>query len=297
MALKNISVKFQYYRPYCFSRTDGSAKELVFDFEDWINAIDKIDLSDRTRENQGNTARLEQWNYIPEHGMYGLRFMRMRSDQIPYLVREGDVAEPLDLEDDEYIGEDLTALFHAQLNVLMIQINRNSLTINALTHYLNDIFADVDVDIILQKIGRKDIDFRNIKKDRYSKLELGIDLPKQQAPKSNFLTGPTIESAINMFGKYNGRALRIGISMEHAKEGLSNKAVEDLLKEIQENRDIVKTAKLSCADEGDKTEVLDLLELTMCDYIRYQVEARTSLGFRYAVEEMIPVFERRIPQF
>ena len=43
--------------------------------------------------------------------LWKLWFLKLRDTNIPFKVKSNDVAEPISLDDDEYIGEDLLMIY------------------------------------------------------------------------------------------------------------------------------------------------------------------------------------------
>lgn len=64
--------------------------------------------------------------------MWSFRFMKLREDNIPSIVRENQEAEAIKLDPDEYIGEGLHMLYDNETGIVMLQVNRFSLGLKRL---------------------------------------------------------------------------------------------------------------------------------------------------------------------
>ena len=130
------SVKFLYFRPYLFDETTNVKDP--FNFAEWIvnykkagKILEKVDLKD------GFSARVEEHIYDDIKDLHGVCFVRMRGENLPSKVAEGRAQEDLDLEEDEYIGEDMYILYDRKSNVFMMQVNRIAMTITRIAEFIN----------------------------------------------------------------------------------------------------------------------------------------------------------------
>ena len=88
--------------------------------------------------------------------------MKLRDTNIPSIVKKEEEAKPLELEDDEYIGEDLVMIYDPKNQVAMIQSNRFAFSKGKLEKYLNKIWGVDEQKIVLLHISKK-IDVAKIK--------------------------------------------------------------------------------------------------------------------------------------
>ncbi len=127
-------VNFCYFRPYLF---DGKGEKEPFNFAEWIINFEKENRIYKTIELNNFTARVDGHKYDTKNDLHGVCFVKMRDDNFPSRVAEGRAQEDLDLEDGEYIGEDMYILYDRNENIFMMQINRMSLTITRIMEFIN----------------------------------------------------------------------------------------------------------------------------------------------------------------
>lgn len=59
-------------------------------------------------------VRIDEIKYDENNDLWALRLMKLRDDNIPSKVKEDEIAEPINLEADEYIGEDMSILYEKE---------------------------------------------------------------------------------------------------------------------------------------------------------------------------------------
>ncbi len=129
------TIKFQYFRT-CLQR--GESQE-VYDFNHWIQkAISVSSYADRVRELSSCKYRVEnilRLNKI-RNSFIAIRFMKLDEYAIPNISTDL-ASSPMELEDDEYVGLDVNAIYDEELKLILVQKNRGSLTIPLLEDYIN----------------------------------------------------------------------------------------------------------------------------------------------------------------
>ncbi|WP_049775606.1 DUF6731 family protein [Caldicellulosiruptor kronotskyensis] len=152
-------VKFEYFE--VVSRKKNQSPETPdepFDLTRWINIADGYSLEARTFDYSDERVRLERMKYFDDTNLWLLNFLRLRETDIPLRGKIDQEAEPIELDDDEFIGEDVSMLYDPELNVVMLQRNIRSLGATGIEKYLNLLWASngEQEEKIYQKIKQED---------------------------------------------------------------------------------------------------------------------------------------------
>lgn len=284
------TVKFIYYT-VCMAHYDDDGNRTDperFDFESWIYKADELSLEQKTIEFDGIKARLEECVGDKSRGIWKFRFMKLRDTNIPSIVKEEEEAKPIELEDDEYIGEDLLIIYDKSNQVMMMQCNRFALGRGKLEKYLNRVWNVKEDCIILCPIS-KTIDARKLKKKKYKRLLLRFEnlhpIEKSHRPFSQI---------VNSYYEMGGITGEVIISLGRGRRnfGLNQEKVPQMLEDIYENQDILSDAALKVKDDDDDSvDIINLFDNALCSYIDFRLEKRTVLDFGYATNLMIDVYE------
>lgn len=178
MSNKRI-VKFLYFRPYLFDETTDDKEP--FNFAEWIaeykedgKILNKVDLKD------GFSARVEECMYDDKKDLWCVCFVRMRGENLPSKVAEGRAQEDLDLEEDEYIGEDMYILYDRKSNVFMMQVNRIAMTITRITEFINKTRLQDGKYVTFSPITNI-VSFNEMKRKKQEQLKYHVKIFKIQA--------------------------------------------------------------------------------------------------------------------
>lgn len=280
------TIKFLYYT-VCISKLEecGRTDPVHFDFESWIYKADELSIEKKTVEFDGIKIRLEKFVGDKNSGIWKLRFMKLRDTNIPSLVKEVEEAKPLELEDDEYIGEDLLMIYDSDNQVAMLQCNRFALGKGKLEKYLTRIWDVENENIILCPIS-KPVDARKLKKKNYRRLMLRFE--NIHSIEDNHRPFGKIVNSYNEMGGITGEVI---ISLGRSKKGesgLSQEQVPEMMNDIYENQDMISAAVLKVKDDDStEVEVVNLFDNSLNSYVDFKLEKRTALDFDYATRLMV----------
>ncbi len=226
--------------------------------------------------------------YDEKNKYWHLNFVKLRETNIPNMAKTNSEAEPILLDDDEYIGEDVNALYDDDLNVLVVQRNKYSLNFDAIEYYINEIWkSDENLEIFLRPILPQDI-FDSIRnKGTYRKVNVKFDSVRY----SHFdgKESSIMKKIFNAVGKYRCMGAEIVITMGYNKNDyLDNATVTETIDDIRNNKSIISKAEISYKDEIDnKTEILDLFADKRHDFIMLTIEKRESILAGYVFSKMV----------
>ena len=291
MANREIKLKFYYYVPWVHNvETDESTE---FDFQRWLAKTFELSYEDQIRVNHGIKARLDICEVISGSECWFFRFLRLREDNLPFMVKQDAKAEDFALDDGEYVAEGINTIYDAKRSQFMIQVNRNSLGLSALQNYLTDIWNVENEKIILKPII-KEIDLKKFRKGVYRRIEIGFaNIPDEIG------TRPTsfLHNIFQSFSAVRCTTITFGLGPSNRKSSLENGSVNALLHDIHDNTDVVRRAILKCSDDEDeKSEVINLLNCVEEDVIRFTYPSRKSIAYEFLRDEMYQVYKVRASQ-
>ena len=292
MAYKR-TIKFSYYTVCSVNEKEGTDPKR-FDFEAWIEKAEKLNVEQKEIEFDGTIARLECLEGDSANHIWKIRFLKLRDTNIPSIVKKEEEAKPLELEDDEYIGEDLVMIYDPKNQVAMIQSNRFAFSKGKLEKYLNKICGVDEQKIVLLHISKK-IDVAKIKgkQSRSLILRLANVHPIEE-------TDRPLSKIINAYATMGGKAGNVAFTLGRGsgkKAGLDGVQVPIMLDDIYDNQDIVDDAILKIRDDDTNSiDIVDLFDFSLHEYIEYKLEKRTTLEFDYATRQMIEKYKDRKPE-
>ena len=277
-----------YYHTVKKERKDGSGESEDFNLADWlINQTEDPGCQTIICLKDCN-IRLETIERDDCNGdqFYFARVYKVRDTNIPAKLKEGQAAEPISLEDDEYIGEDLNLLYDYQLGVCMMQRNRMSIGISRLSEWAGK--SEPEHIVVFRPIGDIcDVSRFRSKKIRSFEVSLG---------NVNNLNGTSLSDMIGGILNLGGVSVRISISAGRKKDAqLVHNDMLNIIENVDFNRDSVVSAKVKIKDDDDSpAEVVDLIDDMMNDIITFDIERKSTLDFRVAKEKMLEKYiERR----
>lgn len=277
-------IKFSYYTVCVVNDKEGSDPKR-FDFEAWINKAVSLDIEKKEVEVEGLVARMEECEGDIQTRIWKIRFMKLRDTNIPSIVKKSEEAKPIELKDDEYIGEDLLMIYDSKNQVAMLQCNRLAMTKGRLEKYLNKVWANSEERIVLIHISKM-VNAAQLKKKNFRHLEIRLaNIRKIENTKRPF------SRIVNSYYDLGCKAGIISLSLgrgKQKKEGLSQEQIPIMLDDIYENIDIVSDAVLKVKDDdATAVDIVDLLNNTLQEYIDFKLEKRAPLEFEYATRVMM----------
>lgn len=287
------NVRFQYFQiRYCAVSQEGKrvGKSELYDLVNWITKVKKDNLEKKSIDLAGVKARIECCKYEKTLGVWAIRFMRLRDTNIPSKVKENQDAEIIELEDDEYIGEDVTMIYEKKSGIAMIQCNRFSLGISKIEELLWKTYGDTNIFISIDPIlDRNAKTYSN--KNYYKTFE--ISFANVQKWKNSEGIGYAFSSLMNLIKKFDGYTGKISIGLGHSRvDTLSQNEAVMFIRDLQENKEFIKSAKVKwqkndgTGDDNNEVELVDLFENIFQDIIQFTLKSKEALDFNIVVAEM-----------
>lgn len=260
----------------------------VFDFPDWLsrqNEEGNLKKNyDVNNEFQGNLESIAR-NEVNE-SLYYARFYKLR-DIVPAKVKDGTGAESIELDEDEYIGEDVCLLYDDSNGVCMLQKNRFSLSYLKLSDWLS-LSCEKGYRVRLRPINDSNI-FDKLSDKNIRSFD--VSFANLYFNDNNY----TLNKLIRTMQYFNGSKANIRISVGREKHRrLDKDAVGSLLQELRRNKDVFSKAKVTLSDENDSNiEVLDLFDAIMSSTINFTIRDKEILDFETAVKRMTDAYENK----
>ena len=266
-------VKFLYFKPCLFDIRTLKNKG-AFNFAEWIVEYKERGKILKSVDLNGFIARVEEYKYDDEKDLHGVCFVHMRGENLPSKAGEGRAQEDLDLEEDEYIGEDMYILYDRKTNIFMMQINRMAMTIMRIAEFVN-MTREYDG----YKVGfipvTRQIAEKEIKRKKVRTIELSCE-SVQQPEKIKSKTLKRICDTTRDIG-CNTYAMRFSVGRwRHAE--LSPEESQKMIGDIINRTINVNTAKVSwCDNITGEIEYVDLAENKLMSKLEFKVGRKERL--------------------
>lgn len=269
-----------------------------FKFENWANGIyDEKMLQKRITFNDA-VAQIEEIDYKSNDSIWGLRVFKLRNTNIPAKVSEDHNAKPVDLDPEEYIGEDLFMIYDENTGVAMIQQNRLAFGISRLEEFFTNTYrkyADKDYEgrIEIQPIA--DLDrMSKIGKGKFRQIEISFANLDRFDSK-----GGSLYSIMHLINRMSGKTgvIKIGVGNTRSKDATLNETtVRQIASELTEEstKRFIRSAKVRLKEEEDSdVEIVDLFEENCHDYIELNIRERDLLNYDETTSKMIQYYNKR----
>ena len=282
------------YFSVVIARKDGNGQDKYFDLEQIINKVNSMQMDDRIITYYQEKSRLEKMKYENSTGYWYLNFTRLRQTKLPLRAKLKQEAEAINLDEDEYIGEAVTALYDKTNHIIALQRNRDSLSVTGIEYYLTKLYDQEEYGIYLRPIIDTNVD-KKLKNARvYRKISLRFDT---NTKKRKIIPNNTSLSRLSdIFNQYNSNIATITLSLGRGniRGSLDGSSVTDMLSEIKNSKDFVVGAELSVKyNEIDPVDTIDLFTMKYFDVIKMKVEKRETIPYLEIAEEICKKYNIR----
>lgn len=247
-------VQFDFFTPYFIEKNaDNRDSEKILDLNRIFSSLEserkyvfKISGDDYVLQRY---ERDSQYTYI-----WKIQILRVRDTSIPGVYDERDSSyEFMRLEDGKSFAESTTVLYDSQTYLFMMQRNKFAVSVENCQYFLAEL-CQCGVSL---KVRTPQNIFRKIKKDsRYKKIVLTADTKELNADNKNGSLG----QILNMFSKYNGRVVKIEISVDRMRDRELNSAeLVELIGDAYVFPGIKKLQVRGAAPEDIEFDTIDLL--------------------------------------
>lgn len=301
----NRRIKFRYYTitARVLDHEGNLKKEGKINFKELKKYIDDNEKIYEKIKLKDVEARIEHFEFDnKKHNIWKVMLMRLRFDQVPNKAKDSCKAEVITLEEDEYIGEDVSFIYDQDTGIAMIQNNRFSLSYIKIQELLNNIYGDDKFEIIIRPIlnlERIDLTGKSTKK-----LEVSYAMTEESQISGQYGISNILKNFRSIGGMSGNVTLGVGRTKKRVKnrEGKEEKVerelyfdeVVNLIEDVELNKDIINYARIQYKDDtNSEVNLLDLFDNEFNDYIIFKVKPRTNIGFRYITDNMIKIYNKR----
>lgn len=282
-------IRFEYYRIVYRKISDAdSTPDRLFDILPWVEKIKGMELKDRALEVQGEKSRMDNSKVDLESSYHFLHFLRLREASNIQKAKLDGVLKPVDIDDDEYLGEEIAVLIDAPNSIFMTQRNKYSLGPAGLEKYLNQIWGSEDETIYLRPILVRD----PIKVAKKSGVYKKFDVKIAEANADKLLAKDTkLAGFIRAFKEYEAPYIRISMSTGHFRsEELGTETVNQVIDEVQSFPELFSDVKVGIINDTSKVEILDLLNNKMTNFYRVRSEKGLTLNHEKLWDVMFSIY-------
>lgn len=278
-------IKFDFCQIYKKTKRKKEPYKL-YDIENLINEISTRELERKEIDiYDGCKIRVENFDFNKKYCVWSLRIMRMRDTNYPYVLKPDEEAKPLEIGDDEYLGEDMTMLFDVWNNVAMIQRNRYALGFKNLQKAFAKIINDESALFEIRPISRE-VDISKIKKDYFKSVEIKFANVKIR---SKDAVGGALGSIIKTYNQLGGHGGGFMVNLgKSGKKSLAKEPTQKFLQEIVENQDLLNSAILRAKNaEDEDIDIYNLFANVYSVFIPFQLAEKMPLDYSYCVKKML----------
>lgn len=263
----------------------NNRKQSNFDFRDWINKADEIGIEGRVFPHYTEKARLEHIFF--EKDLWCLSFDRLRDTNLPIKTKLYEESTDIEIDEDEYIGDKVAMLYDPTNHIVILQRNRNSLSLSGIQQYINKLWNNErDLLIQLNPILEVDPFIRAGNKQTYKKMKVKLADMLDQSLVAN--ENKPFKKICDLLTGYSGMTAEIVISMGQTRgKYLDDEMVKETMEILKDNENLVKGAEISYKGDDDKTEVVDLFNNKVFDIISVDLETRRTIPIEEIRDKMI----------
>lgn len=288
-------IRFQYYQiRYVMEEEASKGKYRIFNMERWAQMMDDENMIQRSIAFNDAIARLDNIEFFQYSRLWGIKLMKLRDTNIPSKVKEYEDAELIELESNEYIGEDLFLLYDPETGIAMIQQNRYALGISRVEEFFRETYSRLSgkkVSVNIEPVCQRN-DIKRLRKSKYRYLELSfanIDKYKDSDGKSSLAR--IMQPFKDLYG-INGT---IKISLGHTKTDTLNRSeIQELIEAVNSNKRFIRSAKLKIKEDDDAdVELIDLFSEVLYDIIPFDLKVRGGLEYNTTMSIMQTYFQKK----
>lgn len=291
-------VRFDYFQIWCrkLDKEGNFRYEEIFDLENILIKAQAIDIADRKYNFAGENAILQTIDKVHKinknRSIWGLQFIRVRVNDLPGIVKPDGTFEYMDLPDDEYMGEEVTALYDSELSIIAIQRNRDSLSPSGIETYFKLVYPIED--IFLKPIITPD-QYASLKnKKNFRALDISFANLRNSQLTTRKKSLLSLFKPIDDFDPINAE-FRFTMGQFKKAVGLTEKSVIDALKELNGQKEVTKLEVTVIEDDGN-SKVYNLIEDRVFSSITLPYSRAEGIVYSRLIDSILPVYFNKRPE-
>lgn len=278
-------------------------KQVRFYFHKVVHEGEQIDLSTvfdevalRYRDNPDRyTFQLSDDKYKLERlarpndmePYYHLVVEELRDFNFPSKTRLNGQSQDLGLEEDEFLGEKMSALYDSENALFMLQVNRNSISTNKFEFFLSALLdklnykCDVRLPVIIQsdaeRVARSFIGYKHV----------AIKMGQDTNPTDNFDLISIIQNAISSDKDSSLFDVEISLTAKKDKNKNGEYLPDSIVREVMSiDRNGVKKLHVRGRNYDERLETVDLISNKLTEVIHFQYDNNRTLNPDSVFSEM-----------
>lgn len=276
MVVKKI--KFSYYNIYL----SQNGEKTTLDWEKFLNGFPSLNTG-KNGDEVGNTNGkyrnirfkngIIRLDYLSDKdGLLYMNFVRLSENGASKSQRKESGIEKLDLDEDEYVSYDVSAIFDKANGIMMIQNNKFAMTAKKFQEYVNIFWGYNSLNtgkssICIDEIPADEVDLDKVKS--FKKFHFAVKDINTKNSNNSFMR------IFNAFNKYKGYTIDVTISKDRKGKKYLN---EDAIREdIQDIAELSKAELVYLDDDTEKTEILDLLDANKSILLSFDIKPKETL--------------------
>lgn len=289
----NKKITVEYYK----SEITKENKLSNISLNDLLNRVKQKELRERIYQVDDHKVRIEK---MQQEGDYWLlNILRFREGDISKTAKLDEEAVDIDLDEDEYLSEDMTVIYNPKVDVFQIQRNRYCFTPSQISRLISEmIMCELkwdDISCKLIPILKNNLDEELKRKNRCKKLVFKIS--DWKTPEQQFCNDSMYHIA-SIGNEFEAVEVEVSISVGRSRKKVLNfTTVNNFINMFRSNNqdDVsVMKAVASLGNEDTKFEQFDLLSDKLNNIIEMQIEKRHSISFEKLSKEMLICFKNNI---
>lgn len=262
MRTRNIPLHIDFYNVQV-------AETATCSFEDAIASVMRIPADEHRNFDVPDTDSVYRMQVATHSrgGAYEADMVRIRMDHLPNRASLSGEIEPMDLDDDEGVGEETAFLYDPAIRILAIQRNRYGASSGIVARYferMGNIGAPVYFDPVLPADVMRKVDrMRAFKKIEVSFARIrNYSIFRQE--------GPDLDRIMKIAEQYNAPTASFTVSMGKNRGSLNRDESKDLihrLRRLAGHGNNIKRIRISGSSTDEDSQVIDLLEGKMTETI------------------------------
>lgn len=265
-------------------------KVTSFEFPRWLKMIKQLGEVKKHVELKDCTAYIDDMQYIEER-YYFVRFYKLRSENIPYRIKDGEEAKPIKLDKDEYIGEDTNLLYDTETGLCMVQRNIHSLSVSRLAEWMSK-DSEKDKFVVFNPLFDKN-KLQRLENRQVKRIELSL----ANLDEVNVDEDRPLGMITRSLGGYAAYTAKIEISVGRKRNSSLSTNIDKLISDVYNNQDVVVGGKAYIKEpEKPEYEPVDFFESALSDYLSVKVSGNASANFNDMERVMLNAYKKRFPE-
>lgn len=271
-------IRIEYYK-VINTKKDGTERDIDFPLEILILKADGLGIEKRTYSYYQERARLDKFNFDSNLNYWYLNFVRLRQTKLPVRAMKDKESVPIVLASDEYIGEDVTAVYDVDNHILALQRNRDSLSATGIEMYLTELYNTSDRGIYLRPISMTGLNDKLQKAKIFRKITLRFAVSSNK--KKTGLQSSSFSKLFDYFEGCGAKTATLTMSMAHVKKGgLDLDSIKKTISDVFNTENVVTGAEVSLKNsEIDPVDTIDLFAMKYHDFLTIRVEECVSMNY------------------